>query len=435
MSNIVEQVEAHILSGCTYTAERAIGVEIETIIYNSNGERIPVNPGTEYSAADFIQAIDLGCKDMGTFVTYSLEPGGQVEWASLPAFNIHDIQNELSNLQKLIDNVCIENDLTIVDLALDPIYSPNDIRLIDQRKYRLMHDHFTNTGKHGPWMMRNTASVQVNIDLLDRQDAEECGYIADSISPLAAVLFSNSPFMNSQPLGYKNMRYRIWEDTDPARCGHLLDHGIHNSEGLLTQYCRYILGVPVIFTTPNKAGEVGFFNGTIKQWLQSISEKNEIAPEDIKTALHQIFTHERYKTVLELRSTDRPPNGFELAPLAFWQALMEQGKTRDILLEEVSRWLPSERKELNLKAATLDLNQSAPGNKTILQWLEWLADLVYNSLDERAARLNIASERKYIEPFIDSVLSKGVFTLQSQEQFTKEEKSVKEFIMTKEHHV
>ena len=93
MSNIVEQVEAHILSGCTYTAERAIGAEIETIIYNSNGERIPVNPGTEYSADDFIQAIDLGCKDMGTFVTCSLEPGGQVEWASLPAPNIHDIQN------------------------------------------------------------------------------------------------------------------------------------------------------------------------------------------------------------------------------------------------------------------------------------------------------------------------------------------------------
>ena len=115
MSNIVDQIERHILSGCTYAAERAIGVEIETIIYNNNGERIPVNPGTEYSAADFIQAIDLGCKDMGTFVTCSLEPGGQVEWASLPAPNIHDIQNELSNLQKLIDNICIENDLTIVD--------------------------------------------------------------------------------------------------------------------------------------------------------------------------------------------------------------------------------------------------------------------------------------------------------------------------------
>ena len=60
---------------------------------------------------------------------------------------------------------------------------------------------------------------------------------------------------------------------------------------------------------------------------------------------------------------------------------------------------------------------------------------MYNSLDERAVRLNIASERKYIEPFIDSVLSKGVFTLQTQEQFTKEEKSVKEFIMTKVHNV
>ncbi len=54
MKNIAEQIEAHILSGCKAGAERAIGAEIETIIYNSNGKRIPVNQGTEYSATDFM---------------------------------------------------------------------------------------------------------------------------------------------------------------------------------------------------------------------------------------------------------------------------------------------------------------------------------------------------------------------------------------------
>jgi hypothetical protein len=87
--------------------------------------------------------------------------------------------------------------------------------------------------------------------------------------------------------------------------------------------------------------------------------------------------------------------------------------------------------ELNLKASTLDINQLGPNNKTIFQWFEWLAELVYDSLNERASELDIESEKKYIEPFFESVLSKGVFTLQSQEQFTEKGISIKEFIMKK----
>ncbi len=431
MNTLVDQIEAHILSGCTNNQKRAIGAEIETILYNSNGERIPVDHGAEYSAADLIEDIDSRCKDMNTFVTCSLEPGGQVEWASHPAFNIHEIQNEWNDIQTILKRVCTENELTVVDLALDPIYSPTDIKLIKHRKYQLMNNRFLTTGKHGQWMMRNSASVQVNLDLVDKQDAEECGFIADCISPLAAVLFSNAPFMNNSPLGYENIRYRIWEDTDPSRCGHFLDHGIQGAAGLLNQFCHYILDVPVIFTSPDKNGHVGFYDGTIKQWLESTTENNKLNSEDIKTALHQIFTHGRYKTVLEIRSTDRPPKGFELAPIAFWQALMEQGKTRDILLGEVSSWSLSERMKLNLNASTLDMNHLGPKNKTILQWFEWLAELVFVSLDERASILKIDSERKYIEPFFESVLSKGVFTVQSQKLFAEKEISIKEFIMKK----
>ena len=135
--------------------------------------------------------------------------------------------------------------------------------------------------------------------------------------------------------------------------------------------------------------------------------------------------------MLEIRSTDRPPIGLELAPVAFWLALMEQGKTRDILLEEVSCWPLSERIDLNLKVSTLDMKQSAVNGKTILQALEWLAGLVYDSLDERSERLNIESERKYIEPFFESVFSKDVFSLQTQQRFAKQNIPIKEFLLEK----
>ena len=110
---------------------------------------------------------------------------------------------------------------------------------------------------------------------------------------------------------------------------------------------------------------------------------------------------------------------------------MEQGKPRDTLLGKISNWSLSERMEINLKASTLDMNQLGPNNKTIFQWFEWLAELVYDSLDNRASELNIDSEKIYIEPFFESVLSNGVFTLQSQERFAEKEIPIKEFIMKK----
>ncbi len=50
---------------------------------------------------------------------------------------------------------------------------PDEIEFIDHEKYELMHQLFLQTGKHGPWMMRNTTSIQVNIDIFSKTEAEQ----------------------------------------------------------------------------------------------------------------------------------------------------------------------------------------------------------------------------------------------------------------------
>jgi len=434
LTNLTEKIEEHILSGCTHKDNRAMGIEVESIIYNKRGERIPVESAEEFSASDLIKMINSECEDHPSFVTCSSEPGGQLEWASIPGLTMHELNDELDVVKKAVEKVCSEMELSVVDFGLDPIYKPEDIKLINQKKYKLMHNRFTSSGRFGPWMMRNTASIQVNLDLMDRQDAEESGFIAECISPFAAMLFSNTPFKESKPVGLENIRYQIWEDTDPSRCGHLLDHGMSNMKGLLKQFSNYILGVPVIFTTPDKNNEAGFFEGTIKEWLISLDEKNELTDKDIEVALHQIFTHNRFKKVLEIRTADRLPHGYELAPAAFWIGLMEKGKVRDSLLETLTRWTEAERKAMNQKATTLDISRNGPMNKTILQWLEWFAELTYEGLDLRASRLNIQTEKSYIEPLINNIFSNGIFSLQLQDKFSQQNKSVKEFILSNTYH-
>ena len=429
MKHIIDQLEDHILSGCTGRPERLIGAEIETIFYNNNGNRIPVDRGNEYSSADLLEAVENDCRDEGSFITCSLEPGGQVEWASKPSINLHDIFQELTTVKKAIDRECSEHELSIIDLSVDPIHSPTSIKLIDQRKYHLMDKRFQISGNHGSWMMRNTTSVQVNIDMIDKQDAEECAFIADCIDPIASMIFSNAPFMNGKQIGYENLRYRIWSDTDHPRCGHLLDHGIHGIAGSLTQYCNHVMIVPVIFTTPNEKGEAGDFDGTIYDWLKTQEINGSVSPVHLKTALHQIFTHVRYKKLLEIRSADRPPLGYEMAPIAFWTALMERGKTREALLEQLTQWPMEDRHKLIIQAAALDLNQSGPLDRSILKWVEWLTEMIYSSLNQRSKRLKIPSELPFVEPFMNNVLSNGIFTLQTQEEFAKADITVKDFVI------
>ena len=92
-----------------------------------------------------------------------------------------------------------------------------------------MDQVFENSGNMGRWMMRNTTSIQINIDYTSELDANLMGYIADSIQPFFSILFSNSPFIKGEPVKQKNMRWLIWENTDPERCRSLFNHKIYNT--------------------------------------------------------------------------------------------------------------------------------------------------------------------------------------------------------------
>ena len=48
--------------------------------------------------------------------------------------------------------------------GLDPYYSPDQIELIDQSKYKIMDKNMIRSGSMGQWMMRCTSSIQVNFD-------------------------------------------------------------------------------------------------------------------------------------------------------------------------------------------------------------------------------------------------------------------------------
>ena len=137
-----EKIKNVILAPLETREDRMIGIELEDFIYDKKSRRIPVNPGSEYSASDLLKnLIDLQVNDKYK-AYYSIEPGGQIEWASTPRRSLNDVQIELNNHQKRLNHLLTTYQLEKIDLAVEPIYLPNEIDFIDHKKYNLMHELF-----------------------------------------------------------------------------------------------------------------------------------------------------------------------------------------------------------------------------------------------------------------------------------------------------
>ena len=426
-----EKIKSVILSPLETGKDRMIGIELEDFIYDMKGRRIPVNPGSEYSASDLLKnLIDLQVDDKYK-AYYSIEPGGQIEWASTPRRSLHDVQIELNSHQTRLNQLFTTNQLETIDLAVEPIYLPNEIDFIDHKKYKLMHELFLRTGKYGPWMMRNTTSVQVNIDILSKTDAEEMAFLADCLNPFCVLLFANGPFMAGKPAKNSNNRYNFWNDTDPSRCGDLFDHGIHSKEQLLDKFVDIVLDAPSIFTI-SSGNDIKEFDGSLKQWLQTLDQSEVLDEHKIDIALHQIFTHVRFKKhVLEVRGADRPPTGFEMAPAAFWVGLLTVDTIRDQLMKIFSRWSVDERKIVNANACILNLSNIGPAGKNMMEWINIFSGLALDGLKIRSESLHIDNEQELLTPYLNIINERGIPAIFMQDEFYNNQKQLIEFLRAK----
>ena len=403
--NLQDKIRSFILSNFVPSDVRTVGMEEECFIYTTDNRRLSVNPCDEFSASDLLSIMN---ENVGNNGIYSLEPGGQLEWSSPPYRNLYTLFSALAKHKQALMKVVGTNDLKIINYGVEPNFTPDDIDLIDQLKYQLMHVNMEQNGTLGKWMMRNTASVQINFDVTGERDLEDMTFTADCLQPVCAYLFANSPFRNGKPTGTENIRNVIWENTDNHRCRNLIDHGIESPEKIIDRYIDYIMTVPGIFELDDN-GTIVRTDQTLGERLMSLENTGALRTEDIQAALHQIFTNVRLKDLVEIRGADRPPMGYEMAPVAFWTGVLTAESVRDELLSVVKNWTVEERHQFNKASLILDDAQMGPNGKTYREWNQWAGDLALDGLKERDL-----GEEKFFEEFFTIVMSKGPFSLQAQ---------------------
>ena len=418
---IAAAVKDAIASNLRKKSDLSIGAEVENIVYDDAFNRLPVNRGDAFSTHDLRDELECANAGIGIEPTLTIEPGGQMEYASSPKTTLQDLDREWRCYMNGFLSTAEDKKLIVSDFALEPVVPADEITIIDHQKYKLMYNRFDKTGSLGHEMMLNTASVQINLDYTSMEEAARLAFVADVLHPIATLLFSNAPFYKGKPAGSRNMREIIWRNTDPARSNCLIDHGISDVPTLVDDFGDYVLKTPVIFIF-EKDGSVGTFNGTLGQWLSSLNNAGKMERNDVMTALHQIFTQVRFKHILEIRGPDRPPFGYELAPAAFFQGLLRSPSSMEKAMEVCSDYTASERTSLNSAVQTLDFEESPVSGKTLRDLCEQFLQLALDGLSED-------DRESYLRPFSDKFLTEGPFSLSTQEAFRKSTKSVVQFML------
>jgi glutamate--cysteine ligase len=409
-----DDLVAYLASGCKPESQWAIGTEHEKFPYRTaTGAPIP------YDGPDGIRALLEGLSRRFGWqpilegdnvialsrqgAAISLEPAGQLELSGAPLKTLHNTSDELD--QHITEAKAVARDLGIDFLCLGfhPTWRREDCPWMPKQRYGIMRAYMPKRGSLGLDMMLRTCTIQVNLDFSSEDDMIAKFRAGLFLQPLANALFANSGHTEGKVNGYASYRARIWQDTDPDRCG-FLKFVFDDSMGFAA-YVNYMLQVPMYFVyrqgryidvSGQKFGD--FMNGTLPGFP---GERPTLA--DWADHLSTAFPEVRLKKFLEMRGADGGlPDTIKALP-AFWVGLLYD----QTALNTVLSWLDEVRLE-DIEAA----HQNGPkqglatkmGKHTLKEWAERAVTLSAEGL-KRRAQINTQGqdESLYLAPLQETL--------------------------------
>lgn len=180
----------------------------------------------------------------------TLEPGGQIELSGEPCESIHCTYAEFTQHIRELLEVSDPLDVVFLGLGMQPVSRLEEIEWVPKKRYRIMAPYMLKVGSLGQRMMKQTATVQANIDYLDENDAMAKFRTGTGLTPLLISMFANSPICDGRINGYRSFREHIWTGTDKSRTG-MLKFAFSPDVGF-AHYVEYALDVPMYFIIRNK---------------------------------------------------------------------------------------------------------------------------------------------------------------------------------------
>ncbi len=179
-----------------------VGIELEWIPVARPGRGLSTGEGLDPAALTGLLPSSLPGGSRLTF-----EPGGQLELSGPAGADVavacRAMRADTARVRAALGAAGIDLHGTGLDGRGDRA------RVLDAPRYEAMETYFDRAWPAGRTMMRNTAAIQVNLDLGRPADVDDRWRLAHDLGPVLAASFANSPFDTSgAPTGFHSTRAR-----------------------------------------------------------------------------------------------------------------------------------------------------------------------------------------------------------------------------------
>jgi glutamate--cysteine ligase len=333
----------------------------------------------------------------------TLEPGGQIELSGEPCETIHCTYAEFTQHIRELLEVAEKLDIVFLGLGMQPVSRLEEIEWVPKKRYRIMAPYMLKVGTLGQRMMKQTATVQANIDYSDEKDAMAKFRTGMGLTPIIVAIFANSPISEGRLNGYRSFREHIWTDTDRSRAG-LLKFAFL-PEVSFDHYVQYALDVPMYFIIRNH-DYIDMTGVTFRQFLEQGRHGQRATLEDWNDHLTTLFPETRIKRYLEVRCADSQPPELMLAFPALIKGLFYDSDCLQAAWDLVKTWSWDERMQ-----AYLDSHRDALATRirryALLDLAKELLQIAWEGLRrQKAVNSQGDDETIYLEP-LKALLSQG----------------------------
>ena len=384
MINTKEKIIEYFKSGIKKSKDFKIGIEHEKFLFNNqNNKRVDYtkikkmfSALLEFGWNPILEKGNvIGLNKEGKNIT--LEPGNQIELSGDKLNNIHEACSESHDYLFELKQVAKKLDIKIVSAGFDPISKLNEIPNNPKQRYKLMTKDMPLGGELSLDMMYRTCGTQLNVDYDSEKDFVKKFKVVNSIVPISIALFANSSIVEQKKSNYLSYRSKVWQNTSRGGLPKLFFEDLD-----FEKYAEFIMNFPMLFIQDNE-NYISGIKYTFKDFMdEKIVEINNRLPNeyDLSTHLSTIFTENRLKKYIELRSMDACGWDCLCAGPAFNAGVLYGNL--DEVYELISKWDKNKIINAYLEAPKKGFNTQLM-DKDLLYWASILLDLSRKGLENR----------------------------------------------------
>ena len=307
----------------------------------------------------------------------SLEPGNQIELSGEKLNNIHEACAESQDYLFELRQVTKKLDISIVSAGFDPISKLDEIPNNPKERYKLMTKDMPVGGKLSLDMMYRTCGTQLNIDFDSEKDFVKKFKVVNSLVPISTALFANSSIVERKKSGFLSYRSKVWQNTSRGGLPKIFFEELN-----FEKYADFIMNFPILFIQDKKkyiSGQRYFFKDFMDGKINEIGKKLP-TKNDLSIHLSTIFTENRLKKYIELRSMDTCGWDCLCAGPAFYIGLLYGNL--DEVYDLISKWDKNKIINAYLESPKKGFNTQLMG-KDLLYWASTLLNLSRKGLENR----------------------------------------------------